>query len=316
MDKKWKIIIAVAAVLIILYYTFIKGKKEAPTKEEVLDNSMAEASNNMSNLYRSNQRAVDETMYSQADLDYNDAVRRYQLKYKTQPDRSWTTDEIEERIKDYDKIQALIATYLELEYKYDEGNQIKTEKELGRMNASELQILVQNIENQNRRTVWNRRKKEIEVIVNAFHDNFTNVGTWLGDCKGYDVGTFQQLVALKPNERVYANLYFATLDPVNVGSSWRIICQHPTKASSISGAIPTLGDSVDRDRAQHSSAGKAEAMKWSKKVKEEYALVSGSVNEYGEIAGQSSTGSSISKNTLLGGGLEFPNFSSVFKTLV
>ena len=203
MGKKWKIIIAVAAVLIILYYTFVKGKKDAPTKEEVLDNSMAEASNEMANLYRANQKATDETMYSQADLDYNDAVRRYQLKYKKQPDRSWTTDEIEERIKDYDKIQMLISTYLDLEYRYDEGNTVKTEKELGRMNASELEILVQNIKNQNRRTVWNIRKKEIETIVEAFHENFTKVGTWLGDCKGYDVNTFQQLLALKTNERIY-----------------------------------------------------------------------------------------------------------------
>lgn len=281
MNKKYFIFGALGAALIGAYLIWKKNKPV--TAEEILESSMDEAGKQLSSLYTANQKAVDASQYTQADIDYNDAVRRYQLKYKTQPDKSWTTDEIEQRIADYDKIQEYISEYLKLEAMYDEGNTVLTNKELGRMNASELKQLIQKLTDQNKRTAWNRRKVDLETLVSAFKANMTSYGTWLWDCRPYDYGVLESLLNLPKNEKVYANEYFRKLGGVPVGNTWLQYTKHSSIASSISAALPEPGSSVDRDRAGKTSAGKDSTLKMTKAVKEAYNKVSGSVNEYGEI---------------------------------
>ncbi len=288
MNKKYLIFGGVGIVAVLVYILF--SRKKSNTPDEILETSLETAAQNMSSLYTANRSAVDPSQYSQADIDYNDAVRRYQLKYKTQPDRSWTTEEIEQRIKDYDKIQQYIKQYIELEEKYDEGDELKTDKELGRMNADELMVLIKKVEEKNKRTEdsnkkakWNLRKQEIGAIVDAFIENFTNFGTWAGDAKAYDIAVFQKLIDLPKNEKIYADQHFKSRGGIMTNTNWHDYCKKPYKATSIYSAIMPSNCSVYRDRAAKNGGAKNQALEKIEELRSAYTSVTGSLNAYGEI---------------------------------
>lgn len=288
MNKKYIIFGALGAALIGAYILWKKSKPMSA--EEILESSMDEAGKQLNSLYTPNQKAVDPTQYTQADIDYNDAVRRYQLKYKTQPDGSWTTEEIEQRIKDYDKIQQYIKQYIELEEKYDEGDELKTDKELGRMNADELMVLIKKVEEKNKRTEdsnkkakWNLRKQEIGAIVDAFIENFTNFGTWAGDAKAYDIAVFQKLIDLPKNEKIYADQHFKSRGGIMTNTNWHDYCKKPYQATSIYSAIMPSNCSVYRDRAARNGGAKNQALEIIEELRSAYTSVTGSLNAYGEI---------------------------------
>lgn len=289
MNKKYFFIFGGVSIVAVLVYILFSRKK-SNTPDEILETSLETAAQNMSSLYTANQRAVDPSQYSQADIDYNDAVRRYQLKYKTQPDRSWTTEEIEQRIKDYDKIQQYIKQYIELEEKYDEGDELKTDKELGRMNADELMVLIKKVEEKNKRTEdsnkkakWNLRKQEISAIVDAFIENFTNFGTWAGDAKAYDIAVFQKLIDLPKNEKIYADQHFKSRGGIMTNTNWHDYRKIPYQATSIYSAIMPSNCSVYRDRAARNGGAKDQALKKIEELRSAYTSVTGSLNAYGEI---------------------------------
>ena len=277
MDNKKIIGIIIVFVAIVVIYLLLRKKSTDKLAKEG-----TEANTNLySNLLSGNVSAREEL--SAEDFEYNELVNEYKQKYRKSPDESWSAEQIRARIAEYDEIQAEIKKYYMLEAEYDEGNVVKTSSELAKMSLTELITLNSQVEAQNKRAKWNQRKSYLHQLVNAFKENMTAYGTWYGDCKGYDTATFDALSALPQNEKVYANYYFGTLGGVNVGANWLDYTKHPTLAKTISGAIPKIGESVDRDRADRSQVGKMAAMSSSKKIKEAYASIKGSVNEYGEI---------------------------------
>lgn len=283
MNKKY---ILIGGGLIALVVAFIFWKKQQPkSADEVLEGAMEDSSKTMTSLYTANKKAVDPSQYSQADTDYNDAVRRYQLKYKSQPDASWTTDEIEQRIADYDTVMDYIDQYLDLNAKYFNGQSQYTEKELSRKNATELKSIVKNRTTESKMVIWNARKADIERIVEDFKTNFTNFGTWAGDAAPYDLVSANALLALPKNERVYANLYFSQIGGIVTADNWHDYNNKTAQkytARTISEAIMRSDSSVFRDRAAK-NPNKQEAMTTMTKLKNEYVNVSGTLNGFGEL---------------------------------
>ena len=278
MNKKYVILGGLVAAFGMLFLWW-KNRSDGNVVEETID----EAGKRLGSMYTANTSAVDPSQYSQADNDYNDAVRRYQLKYKAQPDKSWTTEQIEQRIADYDLVMDYIAQYLDLNAKYFGGQSQYTEKQLSRMNATELKTIVQNRTTESKRTIWNARKDDVERIVRDFQENFTKFGTWAGDAKPYDLNTADALLALPKNEKIYANSYFSKIGGVVTAENWFDYNDKNGKkwvAKTISGAI--MKDSVFRDRAGK-NANKQDAMNKMNELRQAYANVNGALNDFGEI---------------------------------
>ena len=280
MKKKYLIFGGLVALVAAFFYW---KKKQPLSADEILDQSMDEAGKTMGSLYTANQSAVDPSQYTIEDNAYNDAVRRYQLKYKRQPDKSWTTEQIEQRIADYEEIMSYIAEYSDLVEKYMGGKSEYTSVQLGNMNATELKILVQRTSSQSKKAIWNARKEDVERIVRDFQENFTQFGTWAGDAKPYDLNTADALLALPKNEKIYANSYFSKIGGVVTAENWFDYNDKNGKkwvAKTISGAI--MKDSVFRDRAAKNT-NKQEAMNKMNELRQAYANVNGALNDFGEI---------------------------------
>ncbi len=278
MNKKYVILGGLVAAFGMLFLWW-KNRSDGNVVEETID----EAGKRLGSLYTANTSAVDPSQYSQADNDYNDAVRRYQLKYKEQPDKSWTTEQIEQRIADYDIVMDYIAQYLDLNAKYFGGQSQYTEKQLSRMNATELKMIVQNRTTESKRAIWNARKDDVERIVRDFQENFTKFGTWAGDAKPYDLNTADALLALPKNEKIYANSYFSKIGGVVTAENWFDYNDKNGKkwvAKTINGAI--MKDSVFRDRAAKNT-NKQDAMNKMNELRQAYANVNGALNDFGEI---------------------------------
>ncbi len=289
MDKKYLIIAGAGLVAIALYYLISKNKnKGTESIEEIADSAASMSAEKLSSLYTANKAAPDTSNYSAKDRDYNDAVRRYQEKYGTQPDSSWDTDEIEARIASYDETQKYIKMYLTLERQYDEGNVEKTDKELSRMNVDDLKKLVTDIELQNKRTYWSQRKAAIAAEVDSFIDGSKNGGTWSSDAKQLPIGNIRALAAMEDNEKVYAASYFMSKkEKIPTGTTWANYTKGGSFASSIDTVYPSSNCSYLRDRAWKNIANFKERDAMVNEViafNKAFRAISGKkVNEYGEI---------------------------------
>ncbi len=285
MDKK-KIIIIIAIVAVVLYVLYSGNSSSGDSSNDEQQAGKAAADligRATSGVY--NIVAATSVTKSQDDEEYQNLLAEYKrlnggvLPYGA---TSMTYAQLQTAIKSLKELKEAISRYYEIE---DDQVQMSAEQltAKGYDTVEEINQLIKEVKDRQRREKWDDRKKYIQNLVNAYYDNMTNVGTWLGDCKGYATDVFGALINLVTNERVYANQYFGTLGGVNVGSSWNKICRHPVRAYTIADAIPEIGASVDRDRASHSQVGKAAAMQMSAKLKAEYSGVYGTVNAYGEI---------------------------------
>lgn len=281
MDKKKILIIAgVAIVLYLVYRSMTEGSSGDNKAEKSVESAVNKLTSGMAVVATAS--SVNKTA---EDEEYQNLLAEYKrLNGGTLPAgaTSLTTAQLKTAIKSLKELVEAINNYYEIE----DDSVALTREQLAANEidtVEEVNTMITQTKDRQRKEKWQKRASYIKDLVNAFYDNMTNVGTWLGDCKGYDTQTFSSLIDLPKNERVYANQYFGTLGGVPVGATWLKITKHPVMAYSISGAIPQIGESVDRDRASHSQCGKATAMAWSKKLKEEYSGVSGTVNAYGEI---------------------------------
>ena len=281
MDKKKILIIAgVAIVLYLLYRSMTEGSGDEAQSGKAISRAVDNLTSGLSTVATA--ASVNKTV---EDEEYQNLLAEYKrLNGGTLPAgaTSLTTAQLKTAIKSLKELLEAINNYYEIE---DDAVQLSADQlaAKGIDTVEEINTLITQTKDRQRKEKWQKRASYIKDLVNAYYNNMTNVGTWLADCKGYDTQTFSSLIDLPKNERVYANQYFGTLGGVPVGATWLKITKHPVMAYSISGAIPQIGESVDRDRASHSQCGKATAMAWSKKLKEEYSGVSGTVNDYGEI---------------------------------
>lgn len=285
MNKKYLIIGGAGVALVALY---LLSRKKTASMSEKIESATSEAANSLADLYSGNVAAPNTSNYSQVDMDYNDAVRRYVEKYRQQPDRSWTTEEIEVRIKSYDEIAEYIQKYHTLEAEFDEGNVEKTDKELGRMTVTDLQDLVLKLELQNKRTRWNQRKAEIGQLVDEYIAGNTDCGTWAGDAKKFPLETMKQLHALSKNEKIYADSYFAMKGGIDTGATWLKYTKSPFRATRIADSIAFgNNDSFVRDRAWRNVSKDPDRNNIVAWIRDEFldgfSNLSGRLNEYGEI---------------------------------
>ena len=282
MDKK-KILIIVGVAIVL--YLLLRNSSDSKSKDETeAGNAFSNAADALTSGISTVATATS-VQKTQEDEEYQNLLAEYKrLNGGTLPRgaTSLTYAQLQTAIKSLKELQVAINNYHEIE---DDSIQMSTEELManGIDTVEKVVALINDVKIRQKKEAWNKRKKYIEGIVNAFYDNMTNVGTWLGDCKGYATGTFNDLINLVENERVYANQYFGTLGGVDVGYSWLKITKHPVRAYTIADAIPEIGESVDRDRASHSQVGKSAAMAMSSKLKSEYSGVSGTVNDFGEI---------------------------------
>ncbi len=278
-DKKKKYIIIGAIVIVILYFLFIRNSDDK-SGETAYKTVAGNAGKSLSAITTSSKIEMSAENEEHQVL----LTKLANLNGGVLPKGATAASDkvLKEMISNLQALKDAYAEYAKLE---DDDLQM-TDEELvdkGYTNLAAINGLIEEVKKRQKKEAWNERKKYIEDLVNSFYDNMKNVGTWLGDCKGYATETFRGLIALPKNEKVYANQYFGTLGGVNVGSSWNKITKHPVVAYTISDAMPQSGESVDRDRASHSQISKGEAMEIAALLKTSYAGISGSVNQYGEI---------------------------------
>ncbi len=276
-DKKKKYLIIGLVVIVILFLLF---KKDDKTGESAYNVVSQNATRSLPTINVSTKVEMDaETEAHQVLL-----TRLANLNGGILPNGATSASDkvLKEMISNLEQLQKAYAEYAKLE---DDDKQMSDEDLVanGYTNLSSVNALIEEVKKRQKKEAWDQRRKYIEELVRAFYDNMTNVGTWLGDCKGYATETFKSLIELQKSEKIYANQYFGTLGGVPVGYSWNKITKHATIAYTISDAMPESGESVDRDRAQHSQISKSEAMKISAELKQAYSGIAGSVNQYGEI---------------------------------
>lgn len=265
MNKKYIIIIAVIAIAAIAYYLFTNREKSA---EELAAEATEGNTSALSKLMIGNVSAVTDDSISAEDLEYNELVAKYKEKYRSAPDSSWTISQLEERIAQYDRIKEAIDEYYRLEALIDEGDVAKTDKELSKMSLQDIYSLNKQVDYKNKRNIWNSRKKEIEQIVNQFKYTVENDGSAFKPLE-YDAATLNNMLGFNKAEMVYANQYFGTLGcktSKNYGNKVQPVY-------TIYNAIPTGTRWKYRKNASIAT-----------KVKNAYSSITGTVNQYGEIA--------------------------------
>ena len=263
--KKEYLIIGGAGLALILYYLYTHRSK---TSAELADEATENNTSALARLTSKNVAAVSDMDISPEDLEYNELVNEYKAKYRRNPDSSWTTSQLEARIKEYDQIQAAIKEYYALEDLYDEGRVRKTEKELGNMSLTQINTLIQDVSNANKRNEWNNIKAQIQTVVKAFIQTVENDGTAFSP-QPYDTNTLQTLIDYPKSQKVYANQYFREQGGAKTGKNYGGSTE---KKLSISDAIST-----GTRRTYRKGASKASELKTA------YEGISGYVNEYGEL---------------------------------
>lgn len=263
--KKEYLIIGGAGLALILYYLYTHRSK---TSAELADEATEANTSNLARLMSGNVAAVRDSDYDEEDLEYNNLVNEYKSKYRSKPDASWTISQLEQKIKEYDQIQAAIDTYYELEDLYDEGRVKKDEKELGKMSLAEINTLIKETSNANKRTEWNNIKAQIQTVVKAFIQTVENDGTAFSP-QPYDTNTLQTLIDYPKSQKVYANQYFREQGGAKTGKNYGGSTE---KKLSIYDAIST-----GTRRTYRKGASKASELKTA------YEGISGYVNEYGEL---------------------------------
>ena len=261
MNKKILIIGAVGAAAIAAY--FILTRKNNTT--DSTENAQRSALRSIANGYEDNVDAVTDDQLAPEQAEYNAARQEYYNIYNTYPRSTWTLEQIKQSIQDGKQIAKLVSEYKLIT---DDQQEVSTDGKT----ALELQQLIENSKNANRKKAWDERKKVIENYVEGFKRDIQDIKrfSWLN--KEYNVGVMQNMLNLTQNEKIYANEYFAntggcTSYSTNLGSNG------PFKATTIAAAIP-VGTEGWKCRKNNDIA---------KQVHEAYKNLTGHVNMYGEI---------------------------------
>lgn len=259
MNKKL-IIIGIVGAAAIAAYILLKQKNNNTVSE-----SQQTALRSIDRGYQENTDAITNDDLSPEQAEYNAARQEYYKIYNAYPRSSWTLEQIKQSIQDGQQIANLVSEYKLLT---DDTQEVDTTGKT----VLELQQLIEDSRNANRKKAWDERKKVIENYVEGFKRDIQDIKrfSWLN--KEYNVGVMQNMLNLAENEKIYANEYFGNTDgctsySTNIGSNG------PFKATTIAAAIP-VGTEGWKCRKNKDIA---------KQVHEAYKNLSGHTNMYGEI---------------------------------
>ena len=267
MDKK-KILI-IAGVAIVLYLLF-RGSSDSKSKDETeAGNAFSNAANALTSGISTVATAAS-VQKSQEDEEYQNLLAEYKrLNGGTLPRgaTSLTYAQLQTAIKSLKDLQVAINNYYEIE---DDSIQMTADQLAlkGIDTAEEVNALINEVRTRQKKEAWASKKKYIDGLVASFIKNIDEDGTYANP-KPFDPSIMNSLLNLLPNERVYANQSMYAQGGVETGNHYGGSCYR----------VYTITEAISPGNRTWRRANRELA----EKVKEEYATVAGSVNEFGEI---------------------------------
>ena len=227
MNKKYLIIGAVVAIIVI-YYLLTKKKGTGDPAQDAINSNAA----NLGSLVGANRTAVTDDAISDEDYEYNELVNEYKQKYRKSPDPSWTISQLKKRIAEYDEISKAIDQYYALE-----GEQSKTEDDLSKMSLQEIQ---REIQKEQEKIDEANLKKLLDRFI-ATCNNFGSVWNPAGAAsKHWDQTVFNEILSLSSaNLKKLNNMVSARKDELYYPENYSAVKSYWRKRTSLADAIPT-----------------------------------------------------------------------------